>query len=588
MGERNRCGELRLADEGKTVELSGWVNRRRDHGGVTFVDLRDRSGYVQVVFNPDISPAAHEDAVPLRSEWVIQVRGIVRRRPAGMENPNLATGQVEVEVHELAVLNPAKTPPFPINKEEEVDEQTRLRYRYMDLRHERMTNNLVLRHRIIKFIRDYLDQQGFLEIETPILFKTTPEGARDYLVPSRVHPGEFYALPQSPQQLKQLLMVAGMERYFQIARCFRDEDQRGDRQPEFTQLDLEMSFIGREDIMALTEDMFTRLVEQVVPGKRLLASPWPRLTYQEAMQRFGKDNPDLRFGMELQDISDIARDCSFKVFQGAVSSGGRVCGINASGLGDTSRKEIDELVEYVGQFGARGLAYLALTSAGEQRSSFAKFLSEEELESILERFQAQPGDLLLFVADQEAVVYEALGRLRVMLADRLDLRDPDVLAFCWIIDFPFVVWNEDEQRWDPSHHLFTSPMPEDVHLLETDPGQARGQQYDMVVNDYEVGGGSIRIHDRQLQEQVFKLIGLDPEVAGERFGHMLEAFEFGTPPHGGIAPGIDRLCMVLAGEPNIREVIAFPKNQAARDVMADAPSQVEDQQLRELHLKVVD
>ncbi len=588
MGEAYRCGELRLSDEGKTVKLSGWVNRRRDHGGVTFVDLRDRSGYVQVVFNPDISPQTHEAAMPLRSEWVLEVGGVVRQRPEGMQNPNLATGDVEVEVRELTVLNPAKTPPFPINKEEEVDEQTRLRYRYMDLRHERMTNNLILRHRLVKFIRDYLDAQGFLEIETPILFKTTPEGARDYLVPSRIHPGEFYALPQSPQQLKQLLMVAGMERYFQIARCFRDEDQRGDRQPEFTQLDLEMSFIGQEDIMALTEELFTRLVEEVVPDKRLLAKPWPRLTYQEAMQRFGKDNPDLRFGMELQDISEIAGESGFKVFEGAVSSGGKVCGINASGLGDYSRKEIDKLVEYVSQFGARGLAYLALTTAGEQRSSFAKFLSDEDIQAILTRFEAQPGDLLLFVADKPGIVFEALGRLRVMLADRLNLRDPDLLAFCWIIDFPFVVWNEDGQRWDPSHHLFTSPMPEDIHLLDTDPGQARGQQYDMVVNDYEVGGGSIRIHDRQLQEKVFKLIGLDPEVAAERFGHMLEAFEYGTPPHGGIAPGIDRLCMVLAGEPNIREVIAFPKNQATRDVMADAPSQVEDQQLRELHLRVVD
>ncbi|MES0360703.1 MAG: aspartate--tRNA ligase [Anaerolineales bacterium] len=588
MYKTNTCGELRITDEGQEVTLAGWVNRRRDHGGVTFIDLRDRSGYIQVVFNPDISPKAHQLAEPLRIEWVIQVTGIVRKRPAGMENVNLPTGEIEIEVHEISVLNPAKTPPFPINKEEEVDEQTRLRYRYMDLRHERMAHNLFLRHRVVKFIRDYLDQHGFMEVETPILFKTTPEGARDYLVPSRVHPGEFYALPQSPQQLKQLLMVAGLERYFQIARCFRDEDQRGDRQPEFTQLDLEMSFVEREDIMALTEDLFTKLAADVVPEKKLLASPWPRLTYTEALERFGKDNPDLRFGMELQDITDIANGSGFKVFENAVASGGHVRGLNASGLGDYSRKQIDELVDYVGQFGAKGLAYLAITSEGEQRSSFAKFLSEDNLQAILTRFEAKPGDLLLFVADKAEVVFESLGRLRVMLADRLDLRDPDVLAFCWIVDFPFVVWNEDEQRWDPSHHLFTSPMPKDVPLLDSEPGKARGQQYDMVVNDYEVGGGSIRIHNRELQEKVFELIGLDPEVAAERFGHMLEAFEFGTPPHGGIAPGIDRLCMVLAGEPNIREVIAFPKNQAARDVMADAPSVVESKQLRELHLRVVD
>ena len=588
MYKTHTCGELRLSDAGETVTLGGWVHRRRDHGGVTFIDLRDRYGIVQVVANPENSPQAHQAATDVRAEWVIQVTGRVRRRPEGMENPNLATGEIEVDVEELKVLNPAKQPPFLINKEEEVEEQVRLRYRYLDLRRERMRSNLILRHRAVKFIRDYLDARGFLEIETPILFKTTPEGARDYLVPSRVHPGEFYALPQSPQQLKQLLMVAGVERYFQIARCFRDEDARGDRQPEFTQLDLEMSFVHREDVMALTEDLFTKLIAAVVPEKRLLSTPWPRLRYQEAMERFGKDNPDLRFGMELTDISDLAEGSGFKVFESVVASGGHVRGLNASGLGDYSRRQIDELTEYVAQFGAKGLAYLAYTEDGEMRSSFAKFLAPETVSAIQDRMQAKPGDLLLFVADRPEVVYEALGRLRVELADRLGLRDPDILAFCWIIDFPFVVWNEEENRWDPSHHLFTAPMPEDAALLDSDPGRARGQQYDMVVNDYEVGGGSIRIHDRELQEKVFELIGLDPEVARQRFGHMLEAFEYGTPPHGGIAPGIDRIVMILAGEPNIREVMAFPKNQAARDVMADAPSPVEPEQLRELHIQVLD
>jgi aspartyl-tRNA synthetase len=586
MYKDHECGELRTADIGQRVTLAGWVNRRRDHGGLTFIDLRDRSGVVQLVTNPEESAEAHQTAVELRSEWVIRASGVVRKRPAGMENMSLATGEIEIDVDSLTVLNPARTPPFMINEESEVDEMVRLKYRYLDLRRIRVRDNIELRHRVVKFIRDYLTERGFWEVETPMLFKTTPEGARDYLVPSRLYPGEFYALPQSPQQLKQLLMVAGVERYFQIARCFRDEDQRGDRQPEFTQLDLEMSFVEREDLMRLTEELFTSLIETLVPEKRLMAKPWPRFSYAEVMARFGKDSPDIRFGLELRDITDLCPDCGFQVFDRVARSGGHVRGINAKGCGSYSRRDIESLEAVAAGYGAKGLAYLALEKDGQDRSSFAKHLVPGRLEAIIERLKGEAGDLLLFVADKPAVVFESLARLRVHLADTLGLRDDSLLGFCWVIDFPFVNWLEEEKRWDPSHHLFTSPVPEDIPLLDTDPGAARGQQYDLVVNDYEVGGGSIRIHERALQEKVFKLIGLESEVARDRFGHMLEAFEYGTPPHGGIAPGIDRLCMVLAGAPNIREVIAFPKNQAARDVMAGAPSPAEEQQLRELHLKV--
>ncbi len=579
------CGQLRLEHTGETVTLAGWVHRRRDHGGLIFIDLRDREGITQVVFNPDTSAEAHAVARELRVEYVVRVTGSVCRRPPGLENLDLATGEIEVVGENAEILNPARTPPFYINEDSPVEEALRLRYRYLDLRRQRMQRNLILRHKVVKFIRDFLVDEGFIEIETPILFKSTPEGARDYLVPSRVHPGKFYALPQSPQQLKQLLMVAGYERYFQIARCFRDEDQRGDRQPEFTQLDLEMSFVDREDVMDVIERLYASIVEKL-SDKKLLFEPFKRLSYHEVMERFGTDRPDLRFGLELVDISDIAAECDFRVFAETVTSDGLVKGLNAAGCGGYSRKQIDELAGLVKEFGAKGLAWLALGDEGEVRSSFAKFLSDEQVQAIVNRLDGQPGDLLLFVADRPEITNESLSRLRVDLGEKLGLRDPDVLALCWVIDFPFVTWNEEERRWDPSHHLFTAPMDEDLPLLDTDPGQARGKQYDLVCNGYEIAGGSIRIHRRELQEKVFSLIGLTLEDAQDQFGHMLEAFEYGTPPHGGIAPGIDRFVMLLAGEPNIREVIAFPKSQSAADLMADAPSPVSPEQLKELHLKL--
>jgi aspartyl-tRNA synthetase len=588
MLKSHHCGKLRQEHAKQEVTLAGWVNRRRDHGGLVFIDLRDRSGIVQVVTNPAVAEEAHATAQEVRNEYVLQVTGVVRARPEELVNPELDTGRIEVLAHEVKILNPAKTPPFYIYDDQPVDELLRLEYRYLDLRRQRMQRNIMLRHRVVKYIRDFLDQRGFVEIETPILFKSTPEGARDYLVPSRLYPGQFYALPQSPQQLKQLLMVAGYERYFQIARCFRDEDQRGDRQPEFTQLDLEMSFVEREDVMDLIETMMIGITEECSDCVAL-TKPFPRMTYQEAMNRFGTDRPDIRFGMELTDISDLVAESEFRIFSSVVAEGGCVKGICVPGCGDYSRGQLDELVEMAQEEGAKGLAWLALSEEGEMRSSFAKFLSDEEVASILERLEAEDSDLLLFVADEARVANTVLGALRLELGERLELRQhtDKTMAFCWVIDFPLFEWDDEGERWDPSHHLFTAPVPEDLPLLDSDPGAARGQQYDLVCNGEEIAGGSIRIHRRDVQETIFDLIGLDVEEAQERFGHMLEAFEYGTPPHGGIAPGIDRLVMLLAGEPNIREVIAFPKTQQAKDLMAGAPSPVEQEQLDELHLRVV-
>jgi len=592
MLKTHTCGELRADHVGQTVTLAGWVNRRRDQGGLIFIDLRDRWGITQVAVDQATAPQAHAAATEARGEYVIQIKGVVRPRPAGTTNPNLPTGEIEVEATAIEILNPAKTTPFYIYGDEKVDEALRMKYRYLDLRRQRMQHNIVLRHRVIKYIRDFLDARGFVEIETPILFKTTPEGARDYLVPSRVHPGQFYALPQSPQQLKQLLMVAGYERYFQIARCFRDEDQRGDRQPEFTQLDMEMSFIQRDDIMALVEALMTGIVENV-SDRELLTKPFPRIKHHDAMEMYGSDKPDMRYDLVWVDVSAVAGQTDFGVFKDSLAAGNKVKAMRVPGAGAESGSQLKKLHQELEALakanGAKGLAWIAIDpGSGEAKGSIAKFFPADRLAALAEALGTQPGDLVLFVTDTAKVVYLVQDALRRDIADRLGLTDPAKVAFAWIIDFPLFEWNADENRWDPSHHLFTSPMAEDLPLLDTDPGKARGQQYDLCCNGYEVAGGSIRIHRRDIQEKIFGLIGLDVEVARERFGHMLEAFEYGTPPHGGIAPGIDRLTMLLAGEPNIREVIAFPKSQQAADLMAGAPSEVEPIQLQELHIRVAD
>ncbi|HTP00016.1 MAG TPA: aspartate--tRNA ligase [Anaerolineales bacterium] len=588
MYRTHTCGELRAEHAGREVTLAGWVHRRRDHGGLVFLDLRDRYGIVQVAIRPELSKETLELVSDIRFEWVLQITGMVERRPTGMENPNLATGEIEVAASSVKVLNPSRTLPFMVSGEEQaVDDNTRLKYRYLDLRRERMTRNIELRHRVVKFMRDYLDQRGFLEIETPILFKATPEGARDYLVPSRIYPGQFYALPQSPQQLKQLLMVAGMDRYFQIARCFRDEDLRGDRQPEFTQLDLEMSFVQRDDVLALVEDLYNAMLPAVAPHKRIRSTPWPKLAHHEAVDRYGSDKPDLRFGMELHNVGPVFSRSEFRVFRSTLDAGGMVKCIVVPGCVDYSRRELDELTELAKTFGAKGLVSLGLTG-DTPKGSGAKFITPGEIDALRSQTGAKPGDLLLFAADERTVVNKTLGGLRLYFRDKLELVDNDVMAFAWIIDFPMFAWNEEEKKWDAEHHPFTMPRMEDLAKFDTDPAEILSDAYDMVCNGYELASGSIRIHRSDIQFKVFELLGLSKEEIEHKFGHMLEAFEYGAPPHGGMAPGIDRLVMLLADEPNIREVIAFPKNQTGRDVMADAPSAVEPKQLKELHIKVAE
>jgi len=576
------CGEVGVEDIGKPIVLHGWVNSIRDHGGLIFIDLRDRAGVVQTVVDPKKQPAAFKTAESVRDEFVLEIAGTVARRPAGTENANILTGEVEVHIDRLEILNTSLTPPFAVEDGITTDETIRLKYRYIDLRRPEMQRRLFLRHRVIKMMRDYMDEHKFVEVETPILIKSTPEGARDYLVPARLYPGSFYALPQSPQQLKQLLMVAGLDRYFQIAKCFRDEDPRADRQPEFTQLDLEMSFVKKEDIFDLVEPLIIQIVE-TLSDKKILFKPFPRLTYQDVIDRYGSDKPDLRFGMEIFDVTEVAKATEFQVFRSAE----QIRGIKAEGCAGYSRGQIDDLTNLAKKFGGKGLLTIALTEEGIKSPS-SKFLTEAEMRSIVDKAGAKTGDLLMIAADRPKVVAGVLGGLRLEMGGRLGLRDDSVHAWAWVIDFPLFEWSESQGRWDSSHHPFTMPNEEDLPLLDTDPGKVKSQAYDLVCNGSELASGSIRIHRRDIQNKVFHLLNLGDEEIQARFSHMLEAFEYGAPPHGGLAPGIDRIVTLLTDDDNIRQVIAFPKTATGNDPMTNAPSPVDAAQLKELPIRVVE
>ncbi|MEK5644631.1 aspartate--tRNA ligase [Paenibacillus rhizosphaerae] len=584
MHRTHQCGSLTTANIGETVTLNGWVQTRRDLGGVLFIDLRDRSGIVQIVFNPAYSGEALAIADRVRSEYVLSVTGKVVQRDAETVNPNLPTGQIEVQITEIEVLNGAKTPPFFIEDGVEVDESLRLKYRYLDLRRPEMQKTLLLRSKASKIFRDFLDGEGFIEVETPILTKSSPEGARDYLVPSRVHEGEFFALPQSPQQYKQLLMVGGIERYFQIARCFRDEDLRADRQPEFTQVDIETSFMNQDELLGMMEQLMARLFKETINVD--IPLPFQRLTYAEAMDKYGSDKPDLRFGLELIQVSDLVASSGVKVFASVVEKGGEVKVLNAKGCGTWSRKEIDDLGPFAARYGAKGLAWIQVKE-GEFKGPIVKFFTPEEIEALKERTGAEEGDLLLFSADNKKVVADVLGALRLKIGKQLGLINENEFKFAWVVDFPLLEWDEEEKRYVALHHPFTRPRDEDQHLFETDPGSILAQAYDIVLNGYEVGGGSMRIYKRDMQEKMFAALGLSPEDAKYKFGHLLDAFEYGTPPHGGIAFGLDRLVMLLSGRSNLRETIAFPKTASATDLLMDAPSPVDQGQLEQLHIKLV-